>query len=139
MPRRLSGATRLAQGVFGVTLLGPRGLAGAAEDAANEGARPCLRRVQRGLRCQKLGQENWALGQAAPGTDQFGLAWLPGGPASAYSIVYICTTFSLPTDPHLGCVHVLAIVNKAAINVGVQIHFPDSAFILVFSLFFSIF
>lgn len=84
-----------------------------------------------------MGQENWSLEQAPPEMDQFGFAWLPGGPASAYSIVYVCTTFSLPIGQHLGCLHVLAIVKKAAINVGVQIHFPGSAFILF--LCYSIF
>ena len=41
----------------------------------------------------------------------------------SYSIVcilYICTT---SVDGHLGCFHVLAIVNSGAMNIGVHVSF----------------
>ena len=37
--------------------------------------------------------------------------------------MYICTTASLSVDGHLGCPHVLAIVNSAAVNTGVHMSF----------------
>lgn len=43
---------------------------------------------------------------------------------STYHILFIHSSI----DGHPGCFHLLAIVNNAAIIVGVQISFPDSAF-----------
>ena len=42
-----------------------------------------------------------------------------------YSIVYIYHIFfiHLSVDGHLGCFHVLAIVNSAAVNIGVHVSF----------------
>ena len=39
-----------------------------------------------------------------------------------------CTTSSLFVDGHLGCFHVLAIVNRAAVNIGMHVSFRTVVF-----------
>ena len=38
-----------------------------------------------------------------------------------FKVEFHCVEFYLSTDDHLGCFHFLALVNKGAMNMGIQI------------------
>jgi len=48
--------------------------------------------------------------------------------------LYYIVLSQLPVDGHSGCLHVLAIVNSAAVNVGIHVSFQIRVFIFLFFL-----
>ena len=55
--------------------------------------------------------------------------WLSNIPLYIYHIFFIQSS----VDGHLGCLHVLAIVNITAVNIGVYIFFPSIPFIQIYA------
>ena len=56
--------------------------------------------------------------------------------AEQYSIVYMYPIFFIHSsvDGHLGYVHVLAVVDSAAVNIGVHVSFQGGLFIVNINL-----
>ena len=55
--------------------------------------------------------------------------------AEQYSIAFIHGASSLSVDGHLDYVHMLAIINNAAIKIGIHVSFPISVFCFIETLF----
>ena len=49
--------------------------------------------------------------------------------------LYICTTSSLsiPVNGRLGCLHAFAVVNSAAVNIGVNVSFLNYSFLQIYA------
>ena len=48
-----------------------------------------------------------------------------------YSIVYVPHLYASSVNGHLGCFHVLAIVNSATVNTGVRIFFFEAIYFCI--------
>ena len=59
--------------------------------------------------------------------------------AEEYSMVYMYHSFLIHSsaDGHLGCFHVLAMINSAAMNIGVHVSLSDLVFSVCWSYFWK--